>query len=130
MSRIIIDSGAIKRLARDPAGGIARELEFITANTVEWDVKNALNVPAPYTIDQKGREVYPPHPPPGPPWARSGRMWSSVDHERPKVDAIGLHCDITISAVNDAGFAYPSELLRRRYRFTPPGSKRYVYRNM
>lgn len=121
-----IDQAAIDALARDATGPVARALEFEAANSIEWDVKDALNVPATFKVARGGRKVYDPNPPVGPPRTRSGDLWASVSHTRPTiVGGGGLHVDVTVRS-SHYNFDYPEWLIQQGYVFVNPGNQRYT----
>ena len=121
---ITIDEAGIKALVNDKNGPIARELEFIVANDIEWIVKDTLNIMAPFTVNQRGWRVYAENKPQGPPRQRSGRLWSSISHSRPEVDALGLHCDVT--GETDGSYDYLGEqLVPRGYIFVEIGGSAF-----
>lgn len=123
---ISIDEGGILQLTTDVNGAIARALEFEAANTVEWDVKDAINVPAQFTVTRRGFKVYTPNPPEGPPRERTGDMWASVSHDRPtNRGREGLHVDVTVHG-SHYNFDYPGWLIDKGYIFVNRGNPRYV----
>jgi len=95
---ITIDEAALITWANNPNGPVAREIEFVTANDVYWIVKDVLDRPSSFTRTERGWKVWQSNPPVGPPLQRTGNLWSSVQHTRPRRDAQGVHCDITVQS--------------------------------
>lgn len=135
---IMIDHAAINAWANSLNGPVAREIEFVTANTVYWIVKDAIDQPAPYSVNKRGWRIYQRNEPPGPPFTRTGRLWQSVKHTRPERDAKGVHCDITVESIPRARrdkngntffdeYDYVrEELIPKGYIFVPNGDKRFT----
>lgn len=133
---ITIDHAAIDAWANNPNGQIARELEFVTANDVYWIVKDALDQPSSFSTNERGWHIWQVNEAPGPPLSRTGRLWASVRHTRPRRDARGLHCDITVEStprfrqdargnVSFDTFDYVNRLIQDGYVFVHRNDPRF-----
>lgn len=128
---ITIHANVLRQWMRDPNGPLAKACADAAFFTVIDDVRNSIGEEATFVIDERGRTVWDPNPPIGPPKVRSGVMWRSVWVGRANVDVHGVNVPVTVDAVTTGGFNYGEELLNTRgyhfvnqfggkYKFGPP----------
>lgn len=123
---ITIDEAAIKRLAREPGGGIALAVEE-TAQAFVEDAQRTLSVPQVYSgfvtvmkggvFRRVGRAF--PNPPPGPPRRRTGDLQRSIRWTRGGLDpaAVYVISDAATSSNYHDNVNYSALLRSQGYKF-------------